>query len=103
MFIVHVFVQVKKENIEGFKDASLDNAANSVQEPGVLRFDVIQQEDDPSRFVLVEVYRDEVQAPAAHKQTEHYERWRDAVKEMMAAPRYAIKYTNIFPDDDGWG
>jgi quinol monooxygenase YgiN len=103
MYIVHVFVHVKPESIEAFKAASLDNASNSVQEPGVARFDVIQQQDDPTRFVLLEVYRDSEQAPAAHKQTAHYARWRDAVAEMMAEPRYAIKYNNIFPNDPGWG
>jgi quinol monooxygenase YgiN len=74
-----------------------------VQEPGVARFDVIQQQDDPTRFVLLEVYRDADKAPAAHKQTEHYAHWRDTVAEMMAEARYAIKYDNIFPDDPGWG
>ena len=102
MYIAHVFVHVKPEFVEAFKSISLDNASNSVQEPGVARFDVIQQQDDPTRFVLLEVYRDADQAPAAHKQTAHYGRWRDAVAEMMAEPRYAIKYENIFPGDEGW-
>ena len=103
MQIVHVFVHVKPEFIESFKVASLDNASNSAKEPGVARFDVIQQQDDPTRFVLLEVYRDAEYAPAAHKQTAHYARWRDTVAKMMAEPRYAIKYDNIFPDDPGWG
>ena len=103
MHIVHVFVCVKTEFIESFKTASLDNASNSVKEPGVARFDVIQQQDDPTRFVLLEVYRDADKAPTAHKQTDHYARWRDTVAEMMAEPRYAIKYNNLFPDDPGWG
>ena len=102
MHIVHVFVHVKPEFIEEFKAASLDNASNSVQEPGVARFDVVQQQDDPTKFVLLEVYRDADQAPAAHKQTAHYARWRDTVEEMMAEDRYAIKYDNIFPGDAGW-
>jgi len=102
MYIVHVFVHVKPEFIEEFITASLDNASNSVQEPGVARFDVIQQQDDPTRFVLLEVYRNAEQAPAAHKQTTHYARWRDTVAEMMVEPRYAIKYDNIFPGDEGW-
>lgn len=101
MFIVHVFVHVKPEYVEAFKEASLDNARNSVQEAGIARFDVIQQEDDPTRFVLVEVYRD-TQAPAAHKETAHYARWRDTVAEMMAEPRSAVKYHNIFPNEQGW-
>lgn len=101
MFIAHVFIQIKPEFVEAFKTATLDNASNSVQEPGVARFDVIQQQDDPTRFVLVEVYYDEA-ATFAHKETAHYARWRDTVTEMMAEPRYAIKYTNIFPDERGW-
>lgn len=102
MFIVHVFVHVKAEFIEAFKAACLDNASNSVKEPGIARFDVIQQLDDPSRFVLVEVYRTP-DDPARHKETAHYARWRDTVAEMMAEPRHAIKYDNVFPDDPGWG
>lgn len=101
MLIVHVFVHVKPEAVEAFKAASLDNARHSVQEPGVARFDVIQQRDDPTRFVLLEVYRT-TEAPTAHKATAHYARWRDAVAEMMAEPRYAIHYHNLFPDDGGW-
>jgi quinol monooxygenase YgiN len=103
MHIVHVFIQVKPEYTDAFKAASLENANNSIKEPGVARFDVIQQQDDPTRFVLLEVYRDSDQAPAAHKQTAHYARWRDTVAEMMAEPRYAIKYDNLFPGDEGWG
>jgi autoinducer 2-degrading protein len=102
MFFVHVHVHVKPEFIDVFKAATIDNASHSVQEPGVARFDVIQQQNDPARFVLVEVYRDAVEAPAAHKQTAHYARWRDAVAEMMAEPRSAVKYSNIFPQDGGW-
>ena len=102
MHIVHVYVHVKPEFIEEFKEACLDNASNSVAEPGVARFDVIQQKDDPTRFVLLEVYRDSEQSPNAHKQTPHYARWRDRVSEMMAETRYAVTYDNIFPDDHGW-
>ena len=102
MFIVHVHVHVKPELIDDFKLASIENARNSLQEPGVARFDVIQRQDDPSRFVLVEVYRT-LEDPAKHKETEHYRRWRDTVAEMMAEPRSSAKYTNIFPDDEGWG
>lgn len=101
MIIVHVFVHVKPDFIEAFKTASLENARNSVQEPGIARFDVVQQQDDPARFVLVEVYRT-AEAPARHKETAHYAAWRDTVAEMMAEPRYAIKYHNIFPDEGGW-
>lgn len=101
MFIVHVFVHVKAEYVEAFKEASLENARNSVQEQGIARFDVIQQQDDPTRFVLVEVYRT-ADDPAKHKETNHYAKWRGAVAEMMAAPRTSIKYHNVFPGEDGW-
>ena len=101
MFIVHVFVKVKPQRIEAFKAASLQNARESVKESGVARFDVIQQKDDPTRFVLVEVYRTS-DDPARHKETGHYQKWRDTVDDMMAEPRNAIKYTNIFPDEQGW-
>jgi autoinducer 2-degrading protein len=102
MFIVHVHVHVKPESIDDFKQASTENARNSVREPGVARFDVIQRQDDPSRFILVEVYRT-LDDPAKHKETEHYRCWRDTVAEMLAEPRSSVKYTNIFPDDEGWG
>lgn len=101
MLIVHVHVQVKPEQIEAFRVATLENARNSVQEPGVVRFDVIQQEDDPSRFVLVEIYRT-ADAPAAHKATAHYAAWRDAVAEMMAEPRTSVRYAAVFPEAAGW-
>jgi autoinducer 2-degrading protein len=102
MFIVHVHVHVKPESVEAFKEATLENARNSVQEPGIARFDVIQQLDDPTRFVLVEVYRSS-DDPGEHKKTAHYQTWRDTVAEMMAKPRSSVKYDNIFPDDAGWG
>ena len=101
MLIVHVHVHVKPEFIEAFQQASLENARNSVQEPGIARFDVIQQVDDPTRFILVEVYRT-ADDPARHKDTPHYVRWRDTVTEMMAEPRAAVKFANRFPDDSGW-
>jgi autoinducer 2-degrading protein len=101
MLIVHVHVQVKPEAVEAFRAASLDNARASVQEPGIARFDVIQQADDPTRFVLVEMYRDD-EAPARHKETAHYQRWRDTVTSLMATPRTSVKYSNVFPADGGW-
>ena len=101
MLVVHVHVHVKPEHVEAFRRATLDNARHSMQEPGIARFDVVQQTDDPTRFVLVEAYRT-VEAIVAHKATAHYARWRDAVAEMMAEPRTAVKYANIFPPDDGW-
>ena len=96
MLIVHVHVSVKSQFVEDFKKATVENASNSIKEAGVLRFDVIQQEDDHTRFVLVEVYKN-AEASAAHKETAHYAKWRDTVAEMMAEPRQGIKYTTIFP------
>ena len=101
MFIVHVHVRVKPDCLEAFKTATLANARASVQEPGVARFDVVQQADDPTRFVLVEVYRDAA-ANAAHKETAHYPVWRDTVAAMMAEPRASVKFHNVFPDDQNW-
>lgn len=101
MFIVHVFAHVKADKIDAFRAATLENARSSVAEPGVARFDVIQQQDDPARFVLVEVYRTP-DDPAKHKETAHYQKWRDTVADMMAGPRSSIKYTNLFPDEKGW-
>ena len=101
MFIVHVHVNVKPDQIEAFKKASVENAQNSVKEPGIARFDVIQSQEDPSRFVLVEVYRTK-DAPSKHKDTAHYQKWKDTVAPMMAEPRTSGKYDNIFPDENGW-
>lgn len=99
--VVHVHVHVKPEYIEAFRQATIENATHSIQEPGIARFDVVQQSDDPARFVLVEVYRTPTD-PGRHKETAHYARWRDAVAPMMAAPRTSVKYANIFPEDAGW-
>lgn len=101
LLVVHVHVQVKPEAIEAFKQATLANAQASVKEPGIARFDVVQQSDDPTRFVLVEVYRTPT-APAAHKETAHYAAWRDTVAPMMAVPRTSVKFANVFPPDAGW-
>ena len=101
MLIVHVFVHVKPDQVEAFEAATLENARNSISEPGIARFDVIRQHDDPTRLVLVEVYLTE-KDPARHKETAHYQKWRDTVAEMMAEPRTSIKYTNVFPDEQGW-
>lgn len=102
MLVVHVFVHVKSDHVDAFKQATIENASNSINEPGIARFDVIQQKDDPTRFVLVEVYRT-TDDPARHKETAHYQKWRDTVAEMMAEPRSSIKYENVYPDDKGWG
>lgn len=101
MLVVHVHVQIKPEFVEAFKAATLANARESVKEPGIARFDVVQHQDDPTRFVFVEVYRS-AQAPAAHKETKHYTIWRDAVAQMMAEPRSSVKFSNVFPDDQAW-
>ena len=101
MFIVHVEVQVKAEGVAAFLEATLANARASLQEPGIARFDVVQQQDDPTRFVLGEVYRD-AEAPARHKETPHYAAWRDAVAPLMARPRSSVKFANRFPEDAGW-
>ncbi|WP_437735520.1 putative quinol monooxygenase [Sorangium sp. So ce1335] len=101
LFIVHVHVHVKPEHVDAFRQATLDNASASVKEPGVARFDVVQDLEDPTRFAIVEVYRNK-EAPAAHKETEHYKRWRDTVADMMAEPRTSRRYVNAFPDDAGY-
>jgi quinol monooxygenase YgiN len=101
MLVVHIQVHVKPEYVEAFKQASLANARESVKEPGIARFDVVQQQDNPTRFVFVEAYRTGA-APAAHKETKHYQTWRDTVAPMMAEPRSSVKLTNLFPDDEHW-
>ena len=101
MLVVHVQVQVKPEFVEPFRQATLENARRSLQEPGIARFDVVQQQDDPTRFVLVEAYRT-IEATTAHKATQHYATWRDAVEHMMAEPRSSARFNNVFPEDQGW-
>ncbi len=101
MLIVHVFVQVKTGKEDDFREATLANARESVLEPGIARFDVVQQLDDLTKFVLVEAYRDDA-APVAHKETIHYKTWRDAVEPWMAEPRRSLKYRDIHPDADRW-
>jgi autoinducer 2-degrading protein len=101
MLIVHVHVHVKPESVEAFRQATVANARQSVKEPGIARFDVLQQADAPTRFILVEVYRT-AEAPAQHKETAHYQTWRDTVAEMMAEPRTSVKYADVFPGGEGW-
>jgi (4S)-4-hydroxy-5-phosphonooxypentane-2,3-dione isomerase len=102
MLVVHVHARVRPERVEDFLAATQVNARASLAEPGVLRFDVIQDQADPAHVVLVEVYRDE-EAPAAHKQTAHYATWRDAVAEMITQPRESARYSAVFPaDHEGW-
>jgi len=101
MLIVQVQVVVKPEHVEAFRKVTLENARCSVEEAGIARFDVLQQSDDPTRFILIEAYRTE-DAPAKHKETAHYQRWRDMVAPMMAEPRKSLKYSNVFPEDRLW-
>src|SRR5437660_11301787 len=101
MLVVHVHVRVKPEFVEAFRETTIANARESVKEPGIARFDVVQQQDDPTRFVLVEAYRS-ADAPAAHKETRHYQVWRDTVADMMADTRSSVKFQNIFQDECGW-
>ena len=101
LHIALVHVHVKPDRVDAFREASLLNASESRREPGVKRFDVIQETEDPTRFVLVEVFRDPG-AAAAHRETAHYQRWRDTVADMMAEPRTNRKYVNASPDDSGW-
>jgi autoinducer 2-degrading protein len=101
MLIVHVHIQVKPESVEAFRQATIANARQSVKEPGIARFDLLQQADAPARFVLVEVYRT-AEAPARHRETTHYQTWRDTVADMMAEPRNRAEYANVFPGDEGW-
>lgn len=98
MHIVHVHIHVNSESVEAFIEATIENARNSVREPGIARFDVVQQTDDPTRFVLVEVYRDQA-ATEAHRQTAHYAKWRDTVAPMMKEPRTRETFSNLFPED----
>ena len=98
MLVVQVHVHVKPDCVEAFKGATSLNARLSLLELGVLHFDVLQQQDDPTRFVLVEIYRD-AEAVAAHKETQHYPVWRDAVAPMMAEPRFSVKFNKVYPDD----
>jgi quinol monooxygenase YgiN len=101
MNVVLVNIHVKDEYLEEFKQAAIENASTSIHEPGVVRFDFIQQLADPARFTLVEVYQDE-EAQRSHKETAHYKKWFETVKDMMAEPRVGTRYTNLFPGDGGW-
>ena len=101
MLVVHIQVHLKPEYVEAFKQATLANARESVKEPGIAAFDVFQQQDNPARFVSIEAYRTS-EAPAAHKETKHYQIWRDTVAPMMAEPRSSTKFNNVFPDDSDW-
>ncbi len=101
MLIVHVHVRVKPESVAEFRQATIENARASVQEPGIARFDIVEQHDDNTRFILIEVYRTP-EAPAAHKETAHYAKWRDTVADMMAEPRQSVKFHPVFPEPANW-
>ncbi|HUD21925.1 MAG TPA: antibiotic biosynthesis monooxygenase [Acidobacteriaceae bacterium] len=101
MLIVHVHVWVKPESVADFRQATIENASSSVQEPGIARFDVVQQQDDATRFILIEVYRTP-EAATAHKETAHYAKWLDVVAPMLAEPRQRTRYSAVFPDSQVW-
>ena len=101
MLIVHVHAHVKVDCVEAFKQATVANAQESIKEPGIAQFAVLQQQDDPTRFVLIEAYRT-TEAPAAHKQTRHYQTWRDTVAPMMAEPRSSVKFASLYPEEGDW-
>lgn len=102
MLVAMIYIHVKPESVDAFRQASIENAKNSIREPGIARFDLIQQADDPTRFMLVEVYRD-TDGPARHRETAHYKTWREGVEPMMAEPRMRTVYQSVYPDEAGWG
>ncbi len=101
MYIVHVLIHIKPEAIEDFRKATIINAQNSNKEPGIIRFDFLQQQDDPTRYTLVEIYRTP-EDQLKHRETSHYNAWKDTVAEMMAEPRVGVKFSPIYPDESSW-
>jgi quinol monooxygenase YgiN len=101
MLILHVSIHVLPGSVEAFRAATLENARHSLQEPGVARFDFLQHAEDPNRFSLWEVYRDD-EAAAAHRATAHWAKWTETVAPMMAEPRTRVWYKSIFPGDEAW-
>jgi quinol monooxygenase YgiN len=101
MFVVHVHISVKPDCVAAFREATIANARESSKEPGIARFDLVQQMDDPTHFIIVEAYRSP-EAQAKHRETRHYQIWKDAVAPMMAEPRTSVKFTNVHPPDDQW-
>lgn len=101
MLVVHVHVHVKPEHVAAFIAETRKNSEASLREPGVARFDFVQQADDVTRFVLVEAYKT-ADAPAQHKETAHYAAWRDAVADMMQSPRTSVKYQTLCPEEARW-
>ena len=98
MLIVHVHIKVKPDQVDAFRAACVENSRNSLLEPGIAGFDVLQQQDDPTEFMLIEAYRTP-DAPAAHKQTAHYKQWAETAAGMMAVPRHSVKYHKVYPED----
>jgi len=101
MHIMHVHICIKPDQVEAFKEATIENARNSIQEPGVARFDFLQQQDDPTRFILTEVYHNK-DGVAAHRASAHYNAWAAKVANMFAEDRTRTFYTNVFPPNDQW-
>ncbi len=101
MVILIVNLHVKQEHLKAFREATLENARNSIQEPGIVRFDLLQHSEDPTRFALYEVYRD-AEAPAKHRESAHYKAWVAKVPDMLAEPRTREFYSNVFPQDGNW-
>lgn len=101
MIILIVHLHVKPEHLDAFRQITQENGRNSIKEPGITRFDLLQQSDDPTRFVLYEVYRDS-EAPAKHRETAHYQAWVAQVPDMLAEPRTRVFYSNLFPTDLNW-
>lgn len=101
MIIVQIHIHVKPEFVDAFRSATIENARNSVQEPGIAQFAFLQVPDNPNKFLLIEAYRT-TEAQAAHKETKHYQIWRDTVADMMAEPRSGVRYESIFPPDESW-
>jgi (4S)-4-hydroxy-5-phosphonooxypentane-2,3-dione isomerase len=101
MFILIVNLHVKPEHIDAFREATVENARNSIKEEGILRFDFLQQTDDPTRFALYEVYRD-ADAPVKHRETAHFNAWAAKAAQMLAEPRTRATFGNVFPADQNW-
>lgn len=102
MLVVQINIHVKPEAVDAFIAATVENASNSIQEAGIVRFDFYQQADDSNRFTLIEIYRS-ADDPPKHRETAHYKRWKDSVESMMVEPRSRTEYRNVFPADDQLG
>jgi len=101
MLVVHVHLKIKPECLQDFIEVTRQNARESLKEDGIARFDLIQQKEDPTRFILIEAYRTS-EAPSLHKKTRHYALWRDLVEPMQAEPRYSLKFESLYPEESEW-